>query len=174
MIMRESYKLLRSLTAILFLSIIFTGTGNAALIKFNATIDGAQANAGAGSGSLATGVGMAWLDDVTLDFSWNVSWSGLTDVTVAHFHGPASPFANAGAIFAIDINNPSIGNTTLNAGQVSDLMNGLWYINIHTQNFPEGEIRGQVLVDVATPASILLFAPALLGLLFLRRQKLHH
>ena len=169
--MRESVKLLRSLTAILFLSIIFTGTGNAALIKFNATIDGAQADAGAGSGSLATGIGMAWLDDVTLDFSWDVSWNGLTDVTAAHFHGPATPLANAGVQVAIDINNnPSTGNATLTAQQASDLMNGLWYINIHTLNEPSGEIRGQVLVDVATPASILLFAPALLGLFFLRRR----
>ncbi len=39
----------------------------------------------------------------------------------------------------------------LTATQVSNLMNGLMYINVHSQNFPGGEIRGQIHSD-ATPA----------------------
>jgi hypothetical protein len=33
----------------------------------------------------------------------------------------------------------------LTPAQVADLMNGLSYINIHTSQFPGGEIRGQIL-----------------------------
>lgn len=169
--MKKCFKLLTSLTAILFLSISLANTANAALIKFSATIDGPQASAGAGTGSLATGIGMAWLDDVTLDFSWDVSWTGLLNVSAAHFHGPAAFGINAGVQIPTNIAlNPSIGNAVLTAQQATDLMDGLWYINIHTATFPGGEIRGQVLVDVATPASILLLGPAILGLGLLRRR----
>ena len=33
----------------------------------------------------------------------------------------------------------------LTAAQVSDMMNGLHYVNIHTEQFQAGEIRGQIL-----------------------------
>jgi len=28
--------------------------------------------------------------------------------------------------------------------QITDLQTGKWYLHIHTQKFPDGEIRGQV------------------------------
>ena len=149
----------------------------AGIIHLDATINGAQANAGAGSGSTATGSASMTYDDVTSDFSWNISWSGLSGpVTVAHFHGAALPNANAG----VQVNfaaisgstSPSIGNTTITALQATDLLAGLWYINIHTQVHPGGEIRGQVRrSSVPEPSTLGLLGLASLGLLLAGRRR---
>lgn len=68
--------------------------------------------------------------------------------TAAHFHGPANPGENASVIFEItpvpgSPKNGSVG--PLSQKQIRDLKKGLLYINIHTEAFPGGEIRGQVL-----------------------------
>lgn len=147
----------------------------AAVIPLEATIDGAQANAGAGTGSPGTGFATMALDDTTNLFSWNISWSGLVGTeTVMHFHGPALPGQNAGVqvnFGAISgTSSPSIGSTTISNPQAADLLAGLWYINIHTDLFAGGEIRGQVQV-VPIPAALWLFGSGLLGLIGFARRK---
>ncbi len=99
-------------------------------------------------------------DDSSNLLSWDISWSNLTSaVTVMHFHGPADVGTNAGVqvnIGAISGTiSPSIGSATITTAQATDLLNDLYYINIHTTNFPGGEIRGQVLL-VPEPAGITL------------------
>ena len=37
------------------------------------------------------------------------------------------------------------GLATLTSQQLLDLVSGLTYVNIHTTNYPAGEIRGQVI-----------------------------
>ena len=65
--------------------------------------------------------------------------------TGAHFHGPAITGTNAGVQFSLPIGSPIIGIVgPLDAQQQSDLLDGLWYVNIHSALFPAGEIRGQV------------------------------
>ena len=39
--------------------------------------------------------------------------------------------------------NPFEGTATLTDAQASDLMAGLYYVNIHTDAYPNGELRGQ-------------------------------
>jgi len=41
--------------------------------------------------------------------------------------------------------SPIKGSATLTEQQVTDLMAGQWYFNVHTAENPSGEIRGQVL-----------------------------
>jgi hypothetical protein len=170
---KKFYKLPLSLIAVVFLLLGCLGSANATLIKFTTSLDGAQASAGIGTGSLATGSSIAWFDDVTNEFSWELSWSGLVNVTNAHFHGPAASGANAGVVIGINFgNNPTAGNAILTALQAADLLNELWYINIHTATFPGGEIRGQVmLADVPAPATLLLFGMSLLSLVLLSTRK---
>jgi hypothetical protein len=154
------------------LLLFLAGTAQAAIINLGASIDGAQANAGAGTGSAGTGTAAMTLDTNSKLFSWNVDWSGLTgQVTVAHFHGPAAPDANAGVQVAISTDsNPSIGDAVISDLQIDDLLSGLWYINIHSTTSPGGEIRGQVNV-VPLPAAAWLFGTALLGLGAIKRRK---
>ena len=71
---------------------------------------------------------------------------------MAHFHGPAMPGQNGGVQIGIDAaSNPSSGSAILTLDQVDDLLAGLWYVNIHSEMFPAGEIRGQVLAVQPIP-----------------------
>lgn len=97
--------------------------------------------------SPATGTVEAELDTDSNVFSWNVSYDGLTgDATAAHFHGPAPAGANAPPIVPIEgaLASPIVGTVTLTPEQVSSLQAGEWYFNVHTAQFPDGEIRGQL------------------------------
>ena len=110
-------------------------------VTFCLNMDGAQA----GTNSTATGVGTATLDMQTNIFSWNISHQGLSSTHLAsHFHGPAPVGQNAGVQVDIGVGNPLVGSAPLNQQQVSDLLAGLWYVNLHTQMEQAGEIRTQV------------------------------
>ncbi len=84
--------------------------------------------------------------------TWNVAFSGsISAVTAAHIHGPAEAGSNAGVVLtltprnAFQIDSPLRGSATLSDEQAADLMAGKWYVNIHTANNPNGEIRGQLI-----------------------------
>ena len=71
-------------------------------------------------------------------------------VTIAYLHGPAGPGENAEKVVPIDVpfyrDRSHISNgVTLTEGQVAQVMAGLWYVNVMTEKFPDGEIRGQIL-----------------------------
>jgi hypothetical protein len=96
----------------------------------------------------ATGVGIvkASLDTQTGALTYTAYYYGLTgEPTAAHFHGPADEEGTAAPVVPVeDLTNVIEGTATLDAAQMSDLENGLWYFNLHTEAFPDGEIRGQL------------------------------
>jgi glucose/arabinose dehydrogenase len=63
--------------------------------------------------------------------------------TDAHIHGPAAVGVTAPPVFDLPDGNFENLQITLTQQQVSDLKAGLFYVNVHSQNFPAGEIRGQ-------------------------------
>jgi CHRD domain len=91
----------------------------------------------------------ATFDTATSSLQWTVTYEGLSGpATAAHFHGPAPVGQNASIVVPIDkkaLPNPIKGSATLTEQQVTDLMAGQWYFNIHTAQNPMGEIRGQVM-----------------------------
>jgi hypothetical protein len=99
------------------------------------------------SASTGTGTVTATVDSVSKSMTWNGSFSGLSgDATAAHFHGSARSGANAGVVVPIaSFKSPFTGSFGLSDSQLADLAAGNWYVNIHTAQFPNGEIRGQVL-----------------------------
>ncbi|MDR8763944.1 hypothetical protein FEP90_05670 [Burkholderia multivorans] len=80
---------------------------------------------------------------------WTVTYANLTGpATAAHFHGPAPVGQNAGVQVPIPkdaLASPIKGSAELTDAQVTDLMGGKWYFNVHTSAHPSGEIRGQML-----------------------------
>lgn len=148
----------------------------AATYSLFASLDGSQevpANT-----SLGTGIGNMTYDDLTMQLSWDISFSGLSaGTTASHFHGPAAPGVNAGVQVTIPLGT-SLGQTsgnlvgmaTLTAAQETQLLSDLWYINIHSTLFPAGEIRGQVQV-VPLPAAIWLLGSGVLGLAAVIRRR---
>jgi CHRD domain len=99
-----------------------------------------------------TGSGTAELtyDPATRIVTWNISYSGLSSPsTMAHFHGPAKLGQNAPPVIWLSTQgsppaNPIVGTATLTPEQAKQFSDGEWYVNVHTQSHPAGEIRGQV------------------------------
>jgi len=145
----------------------------AATISLFSSIDGPQA----GVASPGTGTGIMTYDDVTNLLSWDISFSGLlAGTTVSHFHGPALPGDPAGVQVAIPLGSAFgqtsgtlLGSAPITAAQEADLLANLWYINIHSSLYPNGEIRGQVEV-VPLPAAVWLLGSGLLTVLGLARR----
>jgi hypothetical protein len=97
----------------------------------------------------SNGFGVAHLtfDGASKMLCVSASYSGLGSAEVAaHIHGPALPGEPANILFPLDIGSPKsqcVG--PLNNTQKAALLKKQLYINIHTANNPDGEIRGQIL-----------------------------
>jgi CHRD domain len=98
----------------------------------------------------ATGTADLSYDPVTRVVTWNVTCSGLSGPpTMAHFHGPAAAGKNGPVVIWLTEKGkpaatPIKGEATLTAEQAQQFNAGEWYINVHTQANPGGEVRGQV------------------------------
>lgn len=96
--------------------------------------------------------------------------------TEAHVHGPAPPGVNGPPVF--DLGNYIIfgpgpgtfgglaygGGRTLSASEIAGLTAGLWYVDFHSTDYPNGEIRGQIMT-VPEPSTLALLS---LGICFFR------
>jgi CHRD domain len=129
----------------LFATGLLPVAAQAETLMFHATLNAAAEvppKASAGTGKLD-----AKLDTATKALTYTITYSGLTGpATMAHFHGPALPGANAPIV--VPFKNPASGSSdtvTLTDAQIADLEAGKWYTNVHTAANPGGEIRGQVL-----------------------------
>ncbi len=120
----------------------------AAATTFKADLKGSTevpANTTAG-----TGTATVTFDPATKMLTWTGSFSGLTGPAMAaHIHGPAEIGKNAGVVLWISTKgtpfaSPFSGSATLTDAQASELMSGLYYVNVHTAANPGGEIRGQL------------------------------
>lgn len=113
-------------------------------VELHATLDTAHEVPpvqGQGSGKM-----QGTLNRDTKELTYSVDYQGLSgQAAAAHFHGPADPGSNAGIVVPLQVSpSPIKGKATLTEQQMGDLMANKWYVNVHTQAHPAGEIRGQV------------------------------
>lgn len=95
--------------------------------------------------STATGFAILQLSDDETSAKISLRFSGLTsDQIAAHIHGPAKRGVNAPVLFPFPLGQLKEFQINPTPAQVQDLKNGLYYVNVHTKNFPGGEIRGQL------------------------------
>ncbi len=100
--------------------------------------------------SPATGTANVTYDKSTRKLTYIITYENLSgNPTMGHIHGNAPRGSNAGVLFPFQslptaTSGAITGSETLTAQQEDDLLNGLYYFNIHTSAYPGGEIRGQI------------------------------
>lgn len=124
-------------------------------------------------GATPTGSATVVVDSSTGDVEISGSYSGLTGaISGSHLHGLAGPGATAGVLFGLSNSGGTSGTFSgagiLSSSDLSGLLAGNSYINIHTGNNAPGEIRGQVVVP--EPSGMALLAFAIVGLCFRRKR----
>jgi outer membrane protein assembly factor BamB len=136
---------------------------------FNATLTGSQEVPP--TGSTATGSAIVVLNQAQTMITVDMNFAGLAaPATMAHIHAPGGP----GVIAPIVINFTGFPAATsgtysnsfaITPTQVSQLQNGLAYVNIHNGTFSSGEIRGQLTLfpcpPVATPTPTPTLSPGI-------------
>jgi CHRD domain len=105
--------------------------------------------------SKAFGVAFVTFNADTGEVCFSISYEEFqltSEETNAHFHAPAPPGVNAPVIIPLPTpGSPKNGCVTpdLTEDLRRALLQGLWYVNVHTAKNPGGEIRGQVIPQVA-------------------------
>lgn len=131
---------------------VMGGTSFATVHTMSAYMNGAQEVPP--RASQATGSGIFMIDDVANTVSYNIQFdpSRLTSPeTAAHIHCCAPPDSNAGVIIGLPLGSPKIGMGATSATNIAQILAGRAYVNIHTQMFSGGEIRGQIVNPTPVP-----------------------
>ena len=140
---------MRAVKLLVFIVIIFLSCNKDAVstqiyyVGFNAILNGAGQTPA--NSSTASGTATALYNKNTGILTINVTWSGVT-ATAAHIHKGAVGVAGAIIFPFINITSPiNYTSTLLDITQETDLLANLYYVDINSAPFPNGEIRGQLI-----------------------------
>jgi len=113
-------------------------------VTFKATINGASETPP--NASTATGTATLIFNQDTKTFNIVVTFSGIT-ATASHIHKGA-PGVPGNVIFGFTppiVSPINYTSAVLDSTQQADLFADQYYVNIHSAEFPAGEIRGQLI-----------------------------
>ena len=104
----------------------------------------------------STGLFSSYLDPLTRRLAFRVDVTGLAGITSAHIHRGAAG-VNGPVLYNLTSTpgsftpaTPITGTLQLTEADVADLLAGNLYVDIHTTAFPNGQVRGQILLQPAT------------------------
>ena len=137
-----------SLMLAIGLSAFVFSTAASAQQKFNVSVTAAQEVPVRSS----TGAGrcVVTLNTAETQFTVSCTYTGLTsNVVGGHIHDAGPVGVNGPVRFNFNLTGGTSGvigplTFAVTPAQVADLRANRWYVNIHSVNFPGGEIRGQV------------------------------
>lgn len=143
-----THKTTLATTTFLALGTLFAAPAWAEMKTFNADLTGASEVPAVDT--QATGTAEVTVDTEAKTVAWKITTEGLSgEPTAAHIHGPAAAGENAAP--AIDLSAAlAEGSGEIADEQIADLEAGNYYVNVHTEANPDGEIRGQL---AAAPAA---------------------
>ena len=123
------------------------GAGGLVLKTYSVILNGAME--GPDAGTTATGAATVTLNTATGAVTVDGTFTGLTgNATAAHIHGLATPPATAPVIVPLTATMATsgtlTGSGTLTSAQITGMIAGMTYLNIHTALHPGGEIRGNI------------------------------
>jgi len=117
--------------------------------------------------SPGTGTASLTLNTDTRFVEISGTFDGLSSTVIgAHLHGPAdfgefSPRVILQIDFLGDTSGSFSAARTLSPTNIEYILESLSYINLHTNNHPSGEIRGQVVVPSPGTAGLFMILPAI-------------
>ena len=109
--------------------------------NLTATINGAQQVPA--NGSMATGDFVGTYDGSTQQLTYTVTYKGLAP-TSAHIHAGAPGATGLVVIPFASITSPITGTVPLSLDQANKLLNDGMYVNMHSNSYTNGEIRGDI------------------------------
>jgi uncharacterized repeat protein (TIGR01451 family) len=125
---------------------------------FVANLTGAQETPADNSTAIATATLLLNADELTARVSLSNIEGLSSPETAAHIHGPGAPGVSAPILFPLPTGTFTDFEIALTPVDVQNLKSGALYVNVHSSNFPNGEIRGQFQTSLA--ASSLQFSSA--------------
>ena len=138
---------IRELNVAVLLWVMATGAAFADQVVFEANLQ--PSSEVPPTTSKGWGVVKVTLDTSSKVLKWTGSYQGLTGPATMALHGPAPVGQNADVQVRLGISRALRGSlegqTTLSDAQINELETGKWYVNVHTEQNPGGEIRGQLL-----------------------------
>lgn len=130
------------------------------------------------SGSPGTGTLTLDLNEATNMIHVDLSWSGLLSATTAaHLHCCNGPGVNAPAVvpfagFPTGVMSGTYAmDFAIDDATETGILAGMSYVNIHTTQFPGGEIRADLLKPIPEPATYALLSAGLLAIGFATRRR---
>lgn len=147
----KNYFLNQALTSLFFTFILITSACNKEDVKPNNEVKFENimlsgANGVPANNSTATGTFNGTYNKDSNMLTYTVTWTGFT-ATGMHFHSAPPTASNLSPVEPVPspLTSPKTATTrALTDAEEADLLAGLWYIDIHSAQFPAGEIRGQL------------------------------
>lgn len=139
------YKKLSLPILVITLTVLLPAAARAEI--FTASLSGAQEVPAVAT--TATGYARVNVNEAAGTIAFTVVFEGLSSSqTASHIHAPAAIGASAGVIINFGNLNTTSGTITGTASitptQIGQLRSHQGYVNVHSANFPGGEIRGQL------------------------------